>query len=184
MCISKRLFERLQVEKVWETAVSDDYALAVILRRAGLKVRFVPGALVASQGNIGGRELMRWIHRQLILTRFYALHLWAGGAIAHVIYTLNLAALGIAIALGNVTAAAGAVGPPLIGSWKAYRRVRVAWRRIPGTTGTALREAWAHALLAPLVTLIWTISLLRSVRGRSINWSGYTYKLQEVTNLN
>ena len=66
-----------EMKKIWEGALSDDFTISDAVRSKGYKIRFVPLALSFSFEDCSFRELWRWSHRQISITRIYNPSLWA-----------------------------------------------------------------------------------------------------------
>ena len=71
MALRREVFESAGVREAWRGALSDDYALTHAVRRAGLRVAFVPGCLVGSEGPIEAGAVLAWAARQICITRVY-----------------------------------------------------------------------------------------------------------------
>ena len=97
MAIRKETFYRLGIDKIWESAISDDLSLSHAVKKAGMKIVFAPACLVASYESTTWPKLFEFATRQFVITRItmfgtwlfgllssaYALAgLWAGAAIA------------------------------------------------------------------------------------------------------
>jgi len=69
-------FERLDIARHWQGALSDDYQLTRAVRDAGLRIRFVPQALVSSSDQTSFRQFWQFARRQYIITRVCAPEIW------------------------------------------------------------------------------------------------------------
>ncbi|MCK4816357.1 glycosyltransferase, partial [bacterium] len=67
MAIRKKVFEKVQVAKAWESALTDDFPLTLAVREAGYTVNFVPRCLVASHEDCTFSEMLEWTNRQTII---------------------------------------------------------------------------------------------------------------------
>lgn len=76
MACPRHVFERSGIEQIWQRALSDDFTISGAVRSKGYKIRFVPMALSFSFEDCGLRELWRWSHRQIAITRIYNPSLW------------------------------------------------------------------------------------------------------------
>lgn len=74
--IRRETFERLEIARHWDGALSDDYQLTRAVREAGLKIRFVPQALVSSADHTTFAGFWRFARRQYIITRVCAPEIW------------------------------------------------------------------------------------------------------------
>ncbi len=98
MAVRVDVFRRLGIDKIWANSLSDDLSLSTAVKRAGLKVAFVPACLVASYESTTWRQLFEFGRREFLITRVNApktwwfglcsslysiLGLWAGAALAY-----------------------------------------------------------------------------------------------------
>lgn len=102
------VFEALGIARYWDRALSDDLQVTRAVREGGLRIRFVPQALVASSDRTTLRAFWSFARRQLVITRIYAPSIWRSG----LILTSCLMAGGTATAALFVVAAAGWWGSP------------------------------------------------------------------------
>ncbi len=168
-------FERIGVTEAWRGALSDDYALTHAVRRAGLKVDFVPACLVGSRGEVGVWELVSWCARQIAITRVYWPALFAVAAATHLLYG---AFLGLALARGDFALVGIVLLPGLLGG--GLRALAVAdlapqWRM------TISRHLWAYFLMVPLAGLLTLAGVLRALWSRRISWRGKIYEMRSPT---
>jgi len=76
MAVRAEVFRRLGIEKIWSRALSDDLSLSRAVKKASLKVVFVPACLVASYASTTWRELFEFGRRQFLITRISAPRTW------------------------------------------------------------------------------------------------------------
>jgi len=74
--IRRETFERLGIARHWAGALSDDYQLTRAVREGGLRIRFVPQALVSSADQTSFRQFWNFARRQYIITRVCAPEIW------------------------------------------------------------------------------------------------------------
>jgi ceramide glucosyltransferase len=86
--IRRKTFESLEMREKWRGTLSDDFAVTRALKKAGLPIRFVPQALVASVENCSFRELLEFTTRQMKITRVYAPHLWKQSFLGSFLFNL------------------------------------------------------------------------------------------------
>ncbi|MBN2563675.1 MAG: glycosyltransferase [Phycisphaerae bacterium] len=77
--IRKETFESLDVSRYWDHALSDDYQLTRAIRGAGLRIRFVPQALVPSSDRTTLRAFWSFARRQILITRVCGPAIWRAG---------------------------------------------------------------------------------------------------------
>lgn len=103
MAVRRETFERARMTSVWDTAADDDLSLTTAVKALGLKVRFVPQCLVASDGDGTIQEIIEWTNRQLILTKVYYPGLWRRAINRAVILTFWLMAVLLSLVWGLLT---------------------------------------------------------------------------------
>jgi cellulose synthase/poly-beta-1,6-N-acetylglucosamine synthase-like glycosyltransferase len=175
MALRREVFESARVREAWRGALSDDYALTHAVRRAGLRVTFVPECLVGSEGTIGARAVLTWAARQISITRVYWPALFrlavvsSGSATAFLVLAplvggaVPLGLLAAVLALGCASGGLRAV---------ALARLAPQWR------GEVRRFSWAYALMAPLSGLVTFYGVARALLSRRIEWRGTRYEMR------
>lgn len=185
MAVRRDLFSRLGIEKVWASTASDDYVLSEAVRSAKLQLRFAPGALVVSRDRIGGRALLQWIQRQMVITRIYAPRLWALSFAATVIYCTAMVSCVVELACGRWVAAPVLAVLLALGMLKGTAREKLAALALPDSQPWFKRHGWIFTWLVPLATWTWLYGHLASAGTSVIEWRGYRYRLSRkaITNL-
>jgi cellulose synthase/poly-beta-1,6-N-acetylglucosamine synthase-like glycosyltransferase len=175
MAIRSGTFERIGVAEAWRGALSDDYAMTHAVRRAGLRVEFVPSCLVGSRGTVGLSELVSWCGRQIAITRVYWPELFAVAAAIHLLYGafLALALLHGAFAFMGVVLLPGMMGGGLRAM--AIRELAPQWRE------DISRHLWAYFLLVPFAGLLTLQGVFRALASRRIEWRGRVYEMRSPT---
>jgi cellulose synthase/poly-beta-1,6-N-acetylglucosamine synthase-like glycosyltransferase len=175
MAIRREVFHRIGVAEAWKGALSDDLAMTHAVRRAGLRVEFVPSCIVGSRGDVGLLELLSWCSRQLAITRVYWPALFAVGAATHLIYGVFLA---LALLQGRFALLAMVLLPGLIGGGlraKAIAELAPQWQE------TISRHLWAYVFLVPAAGILTLLGVLRALWSRRIEWRGKVYEMRSPT---
>jgi cellulose synthase/poly-beta-1,6-N-acetylglucosamine synthase-like glycosyltransferase len=187
MAIRVDVFRRLGLDKIWPKTLSDDLSLSFSVKKAGMKVAFVPACLVASYEYTTWPKLFEFGRRQFLITRISAPGTWWFGLCSSLYSVLGLwgtAALAIYVAtksqIDNRHLAIFILVPILFFTGQFIRAV--------------LRQIMADKLLKydlpkmktarPVDILffwLWSLLLLffiiSSAFGRTIQWRGIRYKL-------
>ncbi len=79
--IRRDRFNSLNIARYWDRALSDDYQLTRAVRDAGLKIRFVPQALIVSSDRTTLLDFWNFARRQMIITRVCGRTIWRSGAL-------------------------------------------------------------------------------------------------------
>ena len=177
MTVRRDLFSRLGVETLWAGAASDDYVLSAAVRSAKLRLCYAPGALVVSSDRIGARDLLRWIQRQMIITRIYAPRLWALSFAATVIYCTAMVACVAETVHGRWIAAPVLAFLLALGMLKGTAREKLAAMALPEARRWFQRQGWIFTWLVPLATWTWLYGHIASSYSNVIEWRGHRYHL-------
>src|SRR5208337_855906 len=88
MAIRTETLRRINIEEVWENAISDDLSLNSALRGHGYRIRFLPQCCVATYNETNLPGLLEWATRQVTLTKVYNRRLWRYGFAAFSFFNL------------------------------------------------------------------------------------------------
>jgi cellulose synthase/poly-beta-1,6-N-acetylglucosamine synthase-like glycosyltransferase len=171
----REVFERVEVLEAWKNALSDDYALTHAVRRAGLRVEFVPKALVGSRGPVGLLELFSWIGRQVSITRVYWPGLFRLAATTQVLHTSFLLLVPFAPSAPLLGLAATVVG---LGSWSSAVRVTALGTLAPAWRNELKKWRLVYVLLSPLSSFLTVQGVFRALFSRRVEWRGKVYEMR------
>lgn len=175
MAIRRTVFDEADVRGAWQGALSDDYAITHAVRRAGLKVAFVPGCVVGSEGRVGFVPMLTWVARQISITRVYwPLLFWLAAA-------TNLSAtafLVLAPVAGGAVSLSLLAAVLLMGCASGGLRARALARLAPQWRGEVNRHLWAYTLMAPLSGLVTAYGVVSALLSRRIEWRGIRYEMR------
>lgn len=71
LAIKTQVIRETRMLEKWSRALSEDTMIKSILRKHGLKVKFVPSLLILNREECTLSSLMNWMKRQLIVSRLY-----------------------------------------------------------------------------------------------------------------
>jgi len=188
MAITVETFRRLEIETLWQKALSDDLTLSRAVKKAGKSVEFVPSCLVASYEQTVWRELFEFGRRQFIITKVAAPGTWWFGLLS-TLYSFfgSWIPAGLAI-YAAVTAHQNVVlytAVPVV--FFAGQLTRAILRQ--AMVRKILKQHWPKLKTAAAADILlfwfWTplmlILILSSAFGRTIYWRGIRYKLTSAT---
>lgn len=176
--IRRETFDTARVLDFWRGTVSDDYRLSAAVNAAQLGIRFVPGAMVATTGNCGAREFLRWATRQMIITKVYRRKLWLAGFVAHIFYCGAMLASLLMLLFGEAPWGFGGLVLTIVpGMGKGGMRGYVARLMFPEREDWLDRFGWAYFWMVPIATWTWLYVFAASALTRRIEWGGYIYEL-------
>lgn len=178
MAIRTSVFERIGVKQAWEGALSDDYALTHAVRRAGLRVVFVPDALVGSEGDVSFRDLVSWCARQITITRVYWPALFRVAAITQILYGSFLLLAPFTGSTSVLTVLAIVLA---LGFWSGGVRALSIAELAPRWRQSISRYLWSYVLLVPLASFLTLAGVVRAFWSRRIEWRGKIYEMRSPT---
>jgi ceramide glucosyltransferase len=190
MAIRAEDFRRLGIREIWSQALSDDLSLSWAVRRAGLRIVFVPACLVASFESFTWRRLCEFGRRQFLITRIYAPGAWWLGFVSTLGSVLGLWGGAAAALYAGATHAEHIVlytAVPVV--FFTGQLLRAVLRQL--AMAKALNEHLAQLLPAAaadvfgcwLWSILLLILLLSSAVGRTIRWRGIRYRLAGPTHI-
>jgi ceramide glucosyltransferase len=190
MAIRVDVFRKLGLDKIWPKALSDDLSLSIAVKKAGLKVAFVPACLVASYEVTTWQRLFEFARRQFLITRVSAPKTWWFGLVSSLYSILGIwAAAGLAIyagAIQNENLPLFAAVPIVFFVSQLIRailRQSMAGKLLKHEQ-RAMRAACAADILAFwLWSLLMLVLIISSAFGRTICWRGIRYKLLGPTEI-
>jgi ceramide glucosyltransferase len=190
MAIRVEVFRKLGLDKIWPKALSDDLSLSSAVKRARLKVAYIPACLVASHEVITWRELLEFARRQFLITRVSAPKTWLFGLFSGLYSVLGIwAAAGVAIYAGTIQnehLLLFTAFPIVFFVGQLFRAILR--QRMAGKLLSHERQAMRAARTADILGF-WFFSLLMlaliisSAFGRTIRWRGIRYKLLGPTEI-
>ena len=173
LALRRRLLGELEIEKVWDRAVSDDLPLTQAVKARGIRIVGPRDALVQSPASYSWREAITFGRRQYLFLRIHAPFHWAMVAAVTTIPLLGWIAA-LSLILTNATLAVGViVVANSLDHLRAYFRRRVS-RKLWGT-GISRRVAWLDSWGTPAVLAGHALIIWSTLVGRSVTWADRVY---------
>lgn len=184
--IRRETFDQLDIRRRWARALSDDYQVTRAIRGAGLRIVFVPQALLPTRERTTLRQFVSFATRQLVITRVCAPRVWRAGfllccnfmlgATATFVYSIGCALGWWGSMTGFVLGAAGWASIVALAAGKAIVR-QSAVRRVLGPPDIGWRDFSWDVLGVSLAGMMHLGLLLASARTRRIVWRDTVYEL-------
>ena len=188
MAIKVEVFRKLGLDEIWPKSLSDDLSVSAAVKKAGMKVAFVPACLVASYESTTWADLFEFGRRQFLITRVYAPRTWLFGLFSALYSVLGVwatAAVAIyAAVIGYEHVTLFASVPVVFFANQVGRAVmrQAMASKLLGQERKTMRVAAAADILA---CWLWSLILLpfivSSAFGRTISWRGIRYRLLSPT---
>jgi len=190
MAIRVADFRRLGIDKIWAQTLSDDLSLSREVKKAGMRVSYVPACLVASYEAVSWKELFEFGRRQFLITRVSSPGTWWFGLSGCIYSILGLwggAAMAVYAAMAGSKNLALFVFVPILfftsQLTRALFRQRMAAKLFEKDRSSMKAAAIADILLFWLWSLLLLIFIISSAFGRTITWRGIRYKLRSPTEI-
>ena len=179
--VSRDAFQAARVLEYWQGSVSDDLRLTQAMQDAGLGIRFLPEAMVATTGQCGAGDFLAWTVRQATITRVYRFKTWLAGCLSHIAYCAAQLLCVLQLVQGNLIGLFPLALILLPGMAKGGTRAYVCSLVFPEREAWLERYGWTYFWLTPVATWVWLYAFLRSGLTRRIRWRGRTYDLISET---
>ncbi|MHC4067994.1 MAG: glycosyltransferase [Planctomycetota bacterium] len=184
MAIRVEMFRRLGLDKIWPRALSDDLSLSRAVKKAGLKVVFVPACLVASHEETTWPKLFEFGRRQLLITRVNYPKTWWIGFFS-VFYTVlglwGTAAMAVyAVTTGKGNPAFFITVPVVFfvsQMARAILRQKMVGQLLQEESGKMKAARMADIFFFWAWSLLFLAFIISSTIGRTITWRQIRYKL-------
>lgn len=192
------VFRKIGLDKIWQSSLSDDLSLTYAIKKAGMRLDFVPACLVASYVSTNWGELFEFARRQFLITRINRPRIWWFGLLGSIYSVLGL--------WGGLVLAIYAAHKFLVLSFeflvllavpvvfftaqliRAFLRQDMAQKlltyeqQVTSDEQRAMRAAYlADVLLSWLWSVLMLVFIVSSAFGRTIRWRGIRYKLLSPT---
>ena len=184
MAVRTETLDKIQIQKIWSGAISDDLTLNTALRRHGYRIQFLPQCTVATfMEKTTLSNLLRWTTNQIVLTKTYNRKLWDYALVVYAFFDLTFMAGLFAFVMGLIrgpvwfASAALLLFPLPIGIIRSFRRYVTFQYAMPILREHSLsRLKWSLASL--IVPWVMTFGILKSTVTSEIEWRGAKYKLR------
>ena len=183
MAIRREIFEQSGVEQSWQNSVSDDLSLTRMIRKNGLKIRFVPECVPITYEAPSLAETLEFTSRQMLIARIYHPALWWVASITHSLIIGFLAYGSVHLALwlasGDEVWLSGMGALALLPFFLIFvgGLIRGAADWLPEVASLVQKRCWLHVLMSPFASLLSVYSSIRNLMTRKICWRGIQYEL-------
>lgn len=188
MAIKVGTFRRLGLDKTWQKALSDDLSLSYAVKKAGLKVAFVPACLVASHESTTWAGLLEFGRRQFLITRIGMPGTWWFGFFVCLYSILTLwgtAALALYAVKTHAQNANFFILVPILlflcQMAGAIMRQNIIGKLLPDDKHKMRAAMVSDIFFFWLWSLLMFYLIVSSAFGRTIIWRGIGYKLISPT---
>jgi glycosyltransferase involved in cell wall biosynthesis len=175
----------LRLEDRWRDVLSDDLVLTQAVRDAGLKIAYVPAALVPTFEGADRPTCTEWCLRQMTMATLYLPIVRRYASAAFAVFNgsilFGFACLALAAVWGVVylIPAILFLAPLPVSIAKASLRRRALFSAAPTVAAAWNVPAWRTAIAAIAVSWVMAAGLLRTRRPTTVRWRGRTYDVSD-----
>jgi len=183
MAIRTEKMKAIDIQGVWEDAISDDLSLNSALRKHGYRTIFVPQCTVATHNQTTARTFFTWATRQVALTRAFNNALWRYGFAAYAFFSVLMILALASIAAGVLWAPNWFIPgvllltPSILGILRSSQRITTFKRAMPWHAQEFEKNRVVDSIASLIVPWIMTYCIIKSARMNEIEWRGRKYKL-------
>ena len=188
LAIKRSVLEKGGVVDLWSRAFTEDTSLDRALRNLGLRLEFVPAAIMVDSRDCSVSAFTDWATRQLLCCRLHHSGWW--GVLTHGLGTSLLPGLSCVLLIFALASGELKAGSLIAGSLAAYLltllvllillefSVRsVLASGAPGTFGATIAGKLIIAI--PLAQLLYGYCLLLAWTSKMVSWRGVHYRILE-----
>jgi len=174
-----------RLEDRWRRVLSDDLVLSQAVRDAGLKIAYVPAALVPTLEGASRATCLEWCLRQMMMATLYLPIVRRYAAAAFAVFDgsviLGLASLILTAALGLSYLVPGILflAPLPVAVAKASLRRRALFSAAPSVAMAWHVSPWRAAIAALSVPWVMVWGLVHTRRQTSVRWRGHAYDVRD-----
>ncbi len=194
LAIKTRVFRETDLLDKWSNAFCDDTMLFAHLKRAKLKVKFVPSLMMVNreQCDLGG--FYRWVRRQLLTARLY--HPAWFNVVFHGVSTALTPAAALIVGLVALATGHDLAGGIALGGFVFYQSAVIlllppmefAVRRIVKDRGEPVRwigwaNVWKYIVAIPATQIVYFPALVSACFLRNVGWRGVEYQVRGPWNI-
>jgi len=188
MAMRVKVFRQLDIERIWQTALSDDLSLSRAVKRAALKVAFVPACMVPSFEDTTWLKAFEFVRRQFLITKVFNRGTWW--------FSIITMTGSVLVTWGTVVVALFAAAQCLPRLWffiavpvvsVASQFVRACARQFVASRLLRNELQRMKPAIAADIFLFWLWSIMlwalivSTSFGRTIRWRGIRYKMLSPT---
>src|SRR3989454_6452495 len=169
----------------WRGVLSDDLVLTQAVREAGLKIAYVPAALVPTYEGADGSACLEWCLRQMTMATLYlpVVRRYAAAAfsviIGSILFGIACAAIAAFWGLPYLLPAALFFAPLPTAVAKASLRRRSLFSAAPSVAASWRVAGWRSAIASMAVPWVMAFGLVRTRRPTVLRWRGRTYNVTD-----
>lgn len=190
MAILVKTFRDLNLDTIWQEALSDDLSLSSAVRKKGLKMSFVPACMIASYETTTWAKLIEFARRQFVITRIYAPGMWLLGLFTSTVAVFGLwggAALALWAQNTDYAHANLCVLLPVVFVMCQFlravlRQILIA-KLLPNDKEKLKVARYADIFFFWFFGMVLLFIILTSAVGRTITWRNIQYRLNSPTDI-
>ncbi len=188
MAMRAKVFRELDIERIWQTALSDDMSLTRAVKKAGLRVAFVPACMVPSFEDTTWLRAFEFVRRQFLITKVFSPGTWWFSVITmtgSMLATWGTVAAALFASAQNFPRLWFFIAVPVVSFVSQF--VRACARQFVASKLLKHQVQQMKGAIAADIFLFWLWSIMlwalivSTSFGRTIRWRGIRYKMLSPT---
>jgi len=188
MAIRVKVFRELDIPRIWQNALSDDMSLSRAVKKAKLRVAFVPACMAPSFEDTTWPKAFEFVRRQFLITKVFSPGTWwfsITSMTGSMLATWGTLAIALAAAINGIEHMWFFIVVPATAVVSQF--IRACTRQF--VAGRLLKRELSHMKLAIAADILffwlWSIILwaliVSTSFGKTIRWRGISYKMLSST---
>lgn len=181
--IRRETFYEIDVPEKWCGVLSSDFALTNAIKKAGLKIHFVPQCVTASVEDTGFAEMLEFTTRQMQMARLYSPHQLKASLIGSFLFSATFFTgifLLFFLAFGSIHFWL-TLAPLLViftlGAWKAILRLNAVKKVLPEYRAQLNAQLIPTFVLWIFTPVLFFYNDVYALSTRRMKWRGIVYKI-------
>ena len=180
--IKRELFEHFNIKEKWQTSISDDTVITKSVRKANLKIQFVPQSLVSSFDHSTWSGLKEFTNRQMFFVRHFDKNTWKHAFLIYGYFNLVWITGIVSLILGFFNPMFFLIGFLLLLTQglsviRIYSRDNALQKAVPEYKSHFNQYRKKCMLADLLVKPLMMYNIIKSVRMKKITWRGREYQI-------
>lgn len=188
MAMRRDAFERLDIRGAWSGTISDDLAVATVVRKAKLALRFVPRCVIPCYERTTWTAFLEFARRQLVLARVCTPDIWRAATLITVAFAALIIVAATAVSIGvtrhdsaMALAGVGAIVALILSNVPRYLLLHGAITPLLPREAQHAHGGLLDALILPFMVIFNAGMMLAASNSNRITWRGIQYELRSAT---
>ncbi len=184
MAVRVETFREFEIPKVWQTALSDDLSLSEVVKKAGMRIAFVPACMAPSFEDTTWPEAFEFVRRQFLITKVFSPGTWWFSILSmtgSVLTTWGAIVIALVAVINNSPSLWFFLAVPA--AILTSQLIRACMRQLVASKLLKYQSIHMRLAIASDIFFFWVWSIIlwflivSTSFGRTIRWRGIRYKM-------